>query len=184
MRPPDDSRDPQDDVAHDPVRQGAELRHSAASARGSMLATTGALGHHVMMRLVDGRTLTESPRDRRAAARVLYEQGEHRRLLAFRVADTHVHVLLVGSREQAGSFATYVGCALRWALGLSRPFAPSFVQPVLDQRHLYNAFRYVFRQEQRHGTAHVRGGSNRAQLRAMQHNEWHTTYPCHIRVGS
>jgi hypothetical protein len=40
--------------------------------------------------------------------------------------------------------------ALRSRLRLPAPFAPPHFEPVRDQRHLYNAFRYVLRQDERH----------------------------------
>jgi hypothetical protein len=109
------------------------------------------LGHHVTMRLSDDRVIALTAGTRRIAARVLLEHGHRHRLLAFRVADTHAHVLLACDRREAGAFALYAESALRQRLQLPVGFEPARVRPIGSQRHLTSAFRYVLRQEARHG---------------------------------
>ncbi len=81
---------------------------------------------------------------------MIHQEGARRGLLAFRVADTHAHALLLASREQAGRFARYAEQRLRWHLGLAAPFEPAHFKPVDCQSYLERAFLYVLRQEERH----------------------------------
>ena len=108
------------------------------------------IGFHVTIRLEDDRPIATTPAALRILARVLLSQGERRGLLAFGAADNHVHAMLAAGRDAAGSFALYVETALRWKLGLGARFERARVRPLQDQRHAYNAFRYVHRQDARH----------------------------------
>ena len=92
----------------------------------------GSIGFHVTMRLDDGRVLAPGAGARRRAARVFYEQGDARGLVAFRVADTHAHALLVCSREVAGQFALYCETSLRHRLRLERAFETARVRSIED----------------------------------------------------
>ena len=51
-----------------------------------------ALGHHIMLRLDDSRVIAPVVEDRRAMARAVLKAGRPFRLLAFRAADTHLHL--------------------------------------------------------------------------------------------
>ncbi|MBI2570898.1 MAG: hypothetical protein HYV63_28170 [Candidatus Schekmanbacteria bacterium] len=79
------------------------------------------------------------------------EEGGRCRLLAFRTADTHLHLLAACGRETAGELARRVEIALRRTLALGVPFSPARIKPILDQHHLSSAFLYVLRQGERHG---------------------------------
>jgi hypothetical protein len=129
-----------------------------------------AIGQHITMRLSDDRVIAPSIADRRAAARVLLRHGTRAGLLAFRVVDTHVHVLVRCDRAVAGSFAHATEVALRATLRLPIPFEPARIRPVLDQPHLYRAFGYVLRQEIRHGTSMdpVHDGSSLPELLGLR----------------
>jgi hypothetical protein len=116
------------------------------------LARGRPLAFHVMMRLDDDRVIARTAGERRTVARIAYEQGAGRGLVAFRLADTHLHALIAAEREAAGLLARYVGSSIRHRLRVPVPFAKARIKPVLDQRHLSNAFRYVLTQEERHGT--------------------------------
>jgi len=105
------------------------------------------------MRLSDDRVIATSAGAVLIVARVLMVRGAAARLLAFRVADTHLHVLLGCTRPEAGHFAHRAALALHNLLRLRVPFEPTRVRPVVDQRHLYSAFRYVMRQQDHHGVA-------------------------------
>jgi len=78
---------------------------------------------------------------------VLLSQGEERGLLAFGAAENHVHATLAAGRDSAGSFAHYVETALRWQLDLGARFERARIRSLNDQRHAYNAFHYVHRQD-------------------------------------
>lgn len=111
-----------------------------------------ALAYHVTMRLSDGRGIARNAATLRLAARLFVRHGMQRGLVAFRIADTHAHVLAASDRRTAGQLALYVESALRQALRLPAPFEPAHVRPISDSRHLGSAFRYVLRQEEHHGT--------------------------------
>jgi hypothetical protein len=111
-----------------------------------------ALAYHLTMRLSEGWSIARSVATLRLAARLFVRHGVPRGLIAFRIADTHAHVLAAADRRTAGQLALYVESALRQALRLPVPFEPARVRPVTDPRHLSSAFRYVLRQEEHHGT--------------------------------
>lgn len=111
-----------------------------------------AVGYHVTLRLSDDRGIARRGPALRRAARALYGVGARRGLLAFRVADTHVHALVATDREGAGLFCRYTGCALRRVLGLPVPFEPGRLRPMESERHAWNALRYLMKQEAHHGT--------------------------------
>jgi hypothetical protein len=54
----------------------------------------------------------------REAARIIKRHGEVRGLFAFRVSDTHYHVVLLCTREETGMFARYASAALHRCLQL------------------------------------------------------------------
>src|SRR5262249_20645079 len=108
------------------------------------------IGFHVILRLEDDRPIATTPAARRTVARVVLVQGESRGLVAFGPADSHLHAMLVTDRETAGAFARYLACALHYHLTLRARFETARIRPLYDQRHAYNAFRYVQRQDSRH----------------------------------
>lgn len=108
------------------------------------------LGWHLMHRLADDRPFICSVTDIRRAARIVLERGRDYELLAFGLADNHLHTLVACERRRAGRFAQVVETALHKRLQLDAPFAPFFPEPVLRQAHLYNTFRYCIRQDEHH----------------------------------
>jgi hypothetical protein len=110
------------------------------------------LGFHVTMRLADDRVLAPSDVERRRAARSILRVGRDFDLLAFRLADTHLHALVHCTAEASGRFCQRVACSLLRRLDLPAPFERGRRRPILDQRHLYRAFFYVLNQDVRHGT--------------------------------
>ena len=109
-----------------------------------------AIAHHLMLRLADGRVIARDAAARRGLARATLRIAHPLPLLAFRAADTHLHLLVACKRAAAGELARRVEIGLRQRLGLEVPFAPAHIEPVAGQRHLRNAFFYVLRQEERH----------------------------------
>ncbi len=109
------------------------------------------IGHHVTMRLADDRPLVTSSAARRIAASALLRVGDSLGLLAFAIADTHVHVLVSADRLHAGECARRIEISLQRCLAPRVRFQPARIQPVQDQAHLQNAFLYVLRQLERHG---------------------------------
>ncbi|MBK6520662.1 MAG: hypothetical protein IPG04_42680 [Polyangiaceae bacterium] len=111
------------------------------------------LGYHVTMRLHDSRVIARTAGMRRVAARTLVAVGAPRGLAAFSIADTHLHLLCLASRRDAGALARVAGVALSKRLALGARFDPSRFVAISDQAHLASAFFYVLRQQQRHGLA-------------------------------
>lgn len=105
------------------------------------------------MRLSDDRGIARSPATLRVAARLVVRHGVDRGLVAFRVADTHLHVVAASDRQTAGQLAHATEAALRQVLALPVAFEPARIRPIESPRHLLAAFRYVLRQETHHGTA-------------------------------
>jgi hypothetical protein len=110
-----------------------------------------ALGYHVMIRLDDDRVLTRNTDARRVAARVFLRHGRRAGLVAFAIADTHAHAVVVCSRAAAGRFAHAVEVALSRQLKLEVCFEPARIKAIRTQRHLYGCFYYVLRQDDHHG---------------------------------
>ncbi len=106
-----------------------------------------------MMRLATSQVLASTVAKQRGAAAVIHQEGASRGLLAFRLADTHAHVLLLGTRADAGLFARYAAARLRARLQLAVPFERAAFRPIESQSHLQSAFRYILRQEERHEIA-------------------------------
>ena len=147
-----------------------------------------ALAYHVMLRLDDGRLIAPTGPLMRATARVIYEQGATRGLIAFRVVDTHVHAIVAASRRVAGRFANYTATSLGWRLGLPVAFDHARIRPICTQSHLERAFAYVLRQAERHGThldpAHE-GSSvpDLVGLRIPPNEPWRLVHPLMPRLN-
>lgn len=77
-------------------------------------------------------------------------------LLAFRCADTHGHLELLGSERDAREAARRALIATNKALALPVGFVPTHAEAIRDQAHLANTFRYVLRQDEHHGFTHDR----------------------------
>ena len=126
-----------------------KARHETEVALGST-RTTMALAHHLMLRLRDGRVLVRSVAERRQLARTVLASSAGESLLAFRAADSHLHVLVAGEAPPARGLAQRIESALKQRLRLPIGFAPVHVVPVVEQRHLAHAFWYVLQQEKHH----------------------------------
>ena len=124
------------------------------SIAGMRVRSTGEpFAYHVTIRLLGDRVIAPSVAARRDAARCLLRSGAARRLLVFRIADTHMHALLAARRPVVADFIRSVTKRLHGALRLGGSFEPARLRPIRDQRHLWSATRYVFGQETRHGLA-------------------------------
>jgi hypothetical protein len=110
-----------------------------------------AIGQHICMRLSNDAVIASTPAERRTLARVVLEKGREADLLAFGQADNHLHLETASRRAEAGRLAHDVEVSLRRRLAIAVPFAPAFIKPIEDARHLYATFRYVLRQRAHHG---------------------------------
>jgi len=102
------------------------------------------------MRLEDDRTIAPGSGTRRICAGAVYRVGVPLGLLAFAFADTHVHIVTVASRLDAGELARRIEISLQKHLRHGVRFEPARVRPVVDQWHLYRTLPYVFRQVEHH----------------------------------
>jgi hypothetical protein len=109
-----------------------------------------ALGYHLCFRLLNDAVIAATQEQQRVVARVFLDQGRAAGLLAFSQADNHLHSENASDRAAAGRFAQAVELGLYWRLAPEVGFAPVYIKPILDARHLYATFRYVLRQPERH----------------------------------
>jgi len=87
----------------------------------------------------------------RDVVRSILRHGARARLICFAVVDTHLHVLLCGSREHAGEAMRRIELACHRLLLLDRRFQGARIRPVENQRHLNNTLHYILRQPRHHG---------------------------------
>ena len=109
------------------------------------------LGYHVCLKPRDKGVIATTPEARRILARAILESCGDAGLLAFGLADNHVHLLLACSRARAGRAAKRLALMLGWRLQIFDGFERPHYEPIADGAHLKNAFRYVLRQPLRHG---------------------------------
>jgi hypothetical protein len=112
---------------------------------------TKPLAWHLILRLVDDRVLATSTAARRGLARIVIRIAGPHGLLAFGAADTHLHVVVLARRDDAGEVARRLELALGNSLHPGVGFERARLRPIRDQRHLQSAFLYVLRQEEQHG---------------------------------
>ncbi len=117
------------------------------------MAVFAPIGWHVTLRLDrdHDRVIATTVGQVRTAADRFLRLGRRFGLLAFGVADTHMHALLACDRPAAGRFVHDLEVSLRHHLELPIPFAPARFTPVETQRHLRDSLRYVFGQDDPHG---------------------------------
>jgi hypothetical protein len=109
-----------------------------------------ALGQHLILRLWDNRVVAQTPEERRIVASSVLRLAKNDELLSFGIPDTHLHMNTADQERAAGQLARRVEISLRQRLRLDVRFTPARPEPILDQRHLGNAFWYVLRQNERH----------------------------------
>ncbi len=109
------------------------------------------IGHHLMFRLLDDRVLVPGIAKRRTLARTVYRLAEPAGLVAFGVADTHLHVSIEADRVRAGKLAHDLCCALHFAIEPKQLFERTRIKAIESQRHLQAVIGYAFRQKWHHG---------------------------------
>jgi hypothetical protein len=126
------------------------------------------IGWHLTLRMHrdHDRVIATTLAEIRIAAWLFLRLGRKADLLAFGVADTHMHAVVACDRARAGRFVHDLEVALRYRLRLPVPFAPARFTPIERQRHLHNALGYAFRQDDRHGLGRdpFREGTNLPDL--------------------
>ncbi len=112
------------------------------------------LGQHITFRLMDSRVIAPTTADQRRMAVAVLRALKPYPLLAFRCADTHGHIALLGSDRDAREAARRALIATSKTLGLPVRFQPAHLEAIRDQAHLDRTVRYVLRQDDHHGFAH------------------------------
>jgi hypothetical protein len=109
------------------------------------------LGHHLVLRLGDDRVIAPSPALRRLWARRLAALSAELPILAWKVVDTHIHILVLGDSEQARELVRRLRIWLARTLQLGVPLELQRMKPLADRSHMEAAFHYVLRQDDHHG---------------------------------
>ncbi len=109
------------------------------------------IGFHLVFRARDSRILVPDTASQRTLATITHRIGERYGLCAFRASGDHLHATALCDREAAGRFAQALGAALTQALPVPAGFGPTFLKPMIDQRHVDEAFHYVLRNTEKHG---------------------------------
>lgn len=109
------------------------------------------IGFHANFALADRRVISLDVATHRRAALGVLRAARPFDLLAFRIADTHAHVLVAGPATEV---VRRVKIALHQAVAPASGFGPTHYEPVLGQAHLDRAFHYVLRQATHHGFGH------------------------------
>ncbi len=109
------------------------------------------LGYHIRSRLEDNRVIVHSDEQRRLVARVVLEQGRADGLLAFSLPDSHLHLEALCSGRAASRLNQRITASLKQRLNLPVSFVAYPHEPIGDQRYLFNTFRYLVKQHERHG---------------------------------
>lgn len=106
--------------------------------------------HHIRLRPKGSWAIADTPEARRLVVRAVLDRGKAAQMLAFGLADNHLHIEAACDRARAGRLAHYLEVSLGSLLGLERGFEPAWIEPVADGIHLARLFEYVLRQPERH----------------------------------
>ena len=107
------------------------------------------IGFHVTIRLEDDRPIAATQAALRVVARVVLEQGM--RVGSWRSAPRMTTFTHPSQRTEPQPARSRGMSRARWCgLGLGARFEHARIRPLHDQKHAYNTFRYVHRQDSRH----------------------------------
>ena len=109
------------------------------------------LGFHLVLRLGDDRVIAPSRAQRRLWARRLCALSRTFPILAWKLADTHLHLLLVGDAATAVELVRRLRIWVSTALQPGVPLELQRRKPLAGQSHIEAAFHYVLRQDDHHG---------------------------------
>jgi len=110
------------------------------------------IAFHVMHSLIDRRVIFPTPEARADAYRRAHRLGAEFGLGWFHLGTDHVHVVLFCTPERVHRWANSIESSWKQGCGLPVGFARYHAKPVVDQGHLRTLIRYVFAQEQHHGS--------------------------------
>ena len=117
----------------------------------STLPAVNVLGHHVILRLGDDRVIAPSRAERRRWARRLCSLARDVPIVAWKLADTHLHLVVLTDRAGVDALVRRLRI---WVTSALRPGVSLEVQrtkPLSGQSHLEAAFHYALRQDIHHG---------------------------------
>jgi len=109
------------------------------------------LAWHLILRVRGNRVLARDRPERLHVVRTFARFGAEHRLLAFGLADAHVHVVAADERARLGRFCQRVGSSLQQTCGFGSPFGPAVFRPVESQSHLRRSVLCAWRQGGHHG---------------------------------
>lgn len=109
------------------------------------------LGQHIICSLEDNRVIAPTAAERLIVMRIIFRLALHVRLLAAHLVDSHLHLEFAEPYRVSMAITQHIESAIKQRLDLEVGFAPAYPQPIRDQRHLFNAFDYILRQQSRHG---------------------------------
>ncbi|MBN1945294.1 MAG: hypothetical protein JW797_06425 [Bradymonadales bacterium] len=109
------------------------------------------IAQHIRIRLANDRVIAPTTEERRLVARLVLAQGQMENLLCFGLADCHLHLEAVCEIQAGLQLARRIELSLFRRLGLNVRFAPAYVEPIRDIRHLANTFDYILGQSRHHG---------------------------------
>lgn len=129
-----------------------------------------AVGHHIFIRRCDDRVIAPTTREQRILARTVLGKGREFGLIAFSMADTHLHMENLGKREESVELARRVEISLGYSLDGAPRFVKAGLEEIMDQYHLINTFTYILKQDRRHGLSldPLRDASNLPDLLGMR----------------
>ena len=108
------------------------------------------LGFHLVVRSRSGAQLAATATKRRQLARIVLTVSKDFALLAFGLADNHLHLYPVEERGRTHELGRRLCIALSRGLAVAGGLFTSLIKPVADSSHAYKLFDYVLRQGMRH----------------------------------
>jgi hypothetical protein len=108
------------------------------------------LGYHIWLRLRDKRVIAPTVSLRREFVRLICQKASNAPLLAFCIADTHVHLEVILNRIASGKLVQVIEIAAKKKLGLKVGFSNPTFNVIKDQNHLKNTFKYILEQAPHH----------------------------------
>lgn len=108
---------------------------------------------HAVCQLANRQVIALGPKQLRSVAVGVLTVGRPFEMLAFKLADNHLHALVMGEEGEATEFGRRVEISLQRRLRPGVRFAHVHVTAVETHSHLTRTFRYIFRQESHHGTS-------------------------------
>ena len=109
------------------------------------------LAQHIRIRTRDDSVIAATPEARRILANTVLRYGRETTLLAFSLADHHLHLQAACTHGVAGELARRIQLSLTRSLGLTAGFDPVYRKPIEDARHQRNVFHYLMKQAPHHG---------------------------------